>query len=62
MAKDMDIRKKQCSIDEGTDVKNTQMLKGKGKFSSAQNETNVTTPYNTGSAPPSGGLGGKSTY
>lgn len=62
MAYNSDIRKKQCSVDDGTDVTKTQMLKGKGKFTSAQMDTNVTTPYDTGAAAPHGALGGKSVH
>lgn len=47
-----------ASVDNGVDVKSTQMLKGKGKFSEAQLASNVVQPYVTGAAPDHGKLGG----
>jgi hypothetical protein len=44
-------------VDNGTDVKETQMLKGKGKFSKAQLADNIVQPYTTGKAPDESGSG-----
>lgn len=42
----------------GTDVVDTQMLKGEGKLDKAQTETNEMKEYTTGAAPSPGKLGG----
>jgi hypothetical protein len=61
MAKDYtvkDIRSAEFTTSSGKDVKDTQMLTGQGKFSSAQNDDNSTEDYKTGAAPSPGTLGG----
>ena len=56
-----DIRKYRPKI-ATTDVKDTQMLKGEGKFTPAQNEENETIPFTTGKAPDPGHCGGEATH
>ena len=43
---------------KGQPKHSTEMVKGKGKFSKAQMESNSTEPYSTGKAPDHGKLGG----
>lgn len=45
----------------GTDVKETQQLKGEAKEAARFRETNATTEYSTGAAPKPGSLGGRNT-
>jgi hypothetical protein len=44
--------------DSGKDVSQTQQLKGTGKMSAAQKDTNEQKPHTTGAAPSPGKLGG----
>jgi hypothetical protein len=59
MDRKKDILLHEPTVDSGEDVRETQMLKGKGKFSKAQLDTNTVQPYASGAAPacePHGGM------
>jgi hypothetical protein len=55
-----DVRDFKPTLGGGSDAKDTQMLKGEGKFSKDQLEDNVTHPHTTGKAPDGGRKGGES--
>lgn len=57
MERSTDVRDYKPTVGAGKDVKDTQMLTGTGKMSAAQNDDNVTVPYETGAAPAFGKLG-----
>ena len=57
-----DMRKFKPTVGMGTDVKNTQMLGGKGAMTPAQNETNETVPHTTGAAPKCTPYGGENQH
>lgn len=59
MNRKTNLRNLRVAPGSGKEVEDTKMLKGTGKMSAAQNDTNELTQYETGSAPDHGKLGGK---
>ena len=58
MTRSQNLRNLSVAPGAGKDVTDTQMLKGEGKMTSDQNETNEMKQYSTGAAPSPGKLGG----
>jgi len=59
LGRDTNLRSLSVKPGDGKMVDDTSMLKGEGKFTSAQNDTNDMKQYSTGSMPSPGKLGGE---
>jgi hypothetical protein len=57
--KNKNLRNMEVTAGSGTDVNDTQMLKGEGKFSTAQNDTNEQKQYEKSGSGFDGPYGGK---